>query len=84
MSIDLKQNKLLIGTTGDSTRFLSESELPDCAKLTSTMEEEIKKQSGQASQLLEDHALAEALAASAEQASTAASSNSSTTSGKKI
>ncbi|XP_051563267.1 protein DDI1 homolog 2-like isoform X3 [Myxocyprinus asiaticus] len=32
-SIDLKKNVLLIGTTGTETRFLSESELPECARL---------------------------------------------------
>ncbi|KAI5693851.1 hypothetical protein M8J75_006700 [Diaphorina citri] len=32
--IDLKRNVLRIGTTGTETRFLSESELPVCARLT--------------------------------------------------
>ncbi|XP_068598174.1 protein DDI1 homolog 2 [Brachionichthys hirsutus] len=32
-SIDLKKNVLVIGTTGTETRFLSEAELPDCARL---------------------------------------------------
>ncbi|CAH1395044.1 unnamed protein product [Nezara viridula] len=32
--IDLKKNVLRIGTTGTETRFLSERELPDCARLT--------------------------------------------------
>lgn len=32
-SIDLKKNLLLIGTTGTETRFLSEAELPECARL---------------------------------------------------
>nr|XP_057926382.1 protein DDI1 homolog 2 [Doryrhamphus excisus] len=32
-SIDLKRNVLLIGTTGTETRFLSEAELPECARL---------------------------------------------------
>lgn len=32
-SIDLKKNVLLIGTTGTETRFLSEAELPECARL---------------------------------------------------
>ncbi|KAL6111995.1 ddi2 [Pungitius sinensis] len=32
-SIDLKKNFLLIGTTGTETRFLSEAELPECARL---------------------------------------------------
>ncbi|XP_014257007.1 protein DDI1 homolog 2 [Cimex lectularius] len=32
--IDLKNNVLRIGTTGTETRFLSERELPECARLT--------------------------------------------------
>ncbi|XP_067873451.1 protein DDI1 homolog 2 isoform X2 [Heterodontus francisci] len=32
-SIDLKRNVLVIGTTGTETRFLSEAELPECARL---------------------------------------------------
>uniref|UniRef100_A0A3Q3Q0T2 Ubiquitin-like domain-containing protein n=1 Tax=Monopterus albus TaxID=43700 RepID=A0A3Q3Q0T2_MONAL len=32
-SIDLKKSVLVIGTTGTETRFLSEAELPDCARL---------------------------------------------------
>ncbi|XP_043977224.1 protein DDI1 homolog 2 isoform X2 [Gambusia affinis] len=32
-SIDLKKNLLIIGTTGTETRFLSEAELPECARL---------------------------------------------------
>jgi DNA damage-inducible protein 1 len=39
-SIDLKNNMLLIGTTGTTTHFLTESELPDCARLTGSPEEE--------------------------------------------
>lgn len=33
-NIDLKGNRLVIGTTGNSTRFLSENELPKHARLT--------------------------------------------------
>lgn len=32
--IDLKRNLLVIGTTGTETPFLSENELPDCARLS--------------------------------------------------
>lgn len=32
-AIDLKKSLLVIGTTGTETRFLSEAELPDCARL---------------------------------------------------
>jgi DNA damage-inducible protein 1 len=41
-SIDLKNNVLIIGTTGTQTQFLTESELPDCARLTGSPEEEQK------------------------------------------
>lgn len=41
-SIDLKNSVLVIGTTGTQTRFLTESELPDCARLTGSPEEEQK------------------------------------------
>ncbi|XP_045624596.1 protein DDI1 homolog 2 isoform X4 [Procambarus clarkii] len=65
MCIDLKNNKLHIGTTGTATTFLSESELPDCARLTPLSEEEVRRQSERAAKESEDRALAEALAASA-------------------
>ncbi|CAG9835300.1 unnamed protein product [Diabrotica balteata] len=39
--IDLKNNVLRIGTTGTETPFLPESELPDCARLSSLSEEEV-------------------------------------------
>ncbi|XP_056634596.1 protein DDI1 homolog 2-like [Diorhabda sublineata] len=39
--IDLKENVLRIGTTGTETKFLPESELPDCARLSSLSEEDI-------------------------------------------
>jgi DNA damage-inducible protein 1 len=41
-SIDLKNNVLIIGTTGTQTAFLTESELPECARLTGSAEEEQK------------------------------------------
>ncbi|GLH09635.1 hypothetical protein R5R35_002723 [Gryllus longicercus] len=40
-SIDLKKNVLRIGTTGTETPFLSERELPDCARLASASEDEL-------------------------------------------
>lgn len=40
-SIDLKDNVLKIGTTGTETPFLPESELPDCARLSSLSEQEV-------------------------------------------
>ncbi|KAJ8022147.1 Protein DDI1-like 2 [Holothuria leucospilota] len=59
--IDLKDNKLKIGTTGSETPFLSESELPPCARLNKP---EVMES--------EDHQLAQALAKSAEDMDTAA------------
>ncbi|XP_055629240.1 protein DDI1 homolog 2 [Toxorhynchites rutilus septentrionalis] len=41
-NIDLKHNVLLIGTTGTKTQFLAEGDLPDCARLTGSAEEEQK------------------------------------------
>ena len=61
---------LKIGTTGTVTRFLSESELPDCARL-----------SGNANQDVEDRDLAEALNRSAQDAPSSSTSSSSTSSG---
>lgn len=37
--IDLKRNVLHIGTTGTETLFLSERDLPECARLSSNSEE---------------------------------------------
>merc|ERR1719320_1348397 len=39
-TIDLKKNVLVIGTTGTETPFLSEAELPACARLSSQVNEE--------------------------------------------
>lgn len=41
--IDLKSNILRIGTTGTETRFLSESELPECARLSGNPEEAVRQ-----------------------------------------
>lgn len=65
MCIDLKNNKLHIGTTGTSTPFLGESELPSCARLTALSEEEARRESEAVAKESEDRALAQALAASA-------------------
>ncbi|CAO1426666.1 unnamed protein product [Diamesa serratosioi] len=51
--IDLKNNVLLIGTTGTTTKFLTESELPDCARLTGSPEEE-KKAMDESNRLAEE------------------------------
>lgn len=39
--IDLQKNVLRIGTTGTETTFLSERDLPECARLSNTSEEDI-------------------------------------------
>jgi DNA damage-inducible protein 1 len=63
-SIDLKENVLKIGTTGTVTKFLPESELPECARL-----------SGNANQEMEDQDLAEALNRSTQDASSSIASS---------
>merc|ERR1719414_2400993 len=60
--IDLKNNRLIIGTTGTETPFLSESDLPSCARLTAGGADE---QLG-AVPMDEDEALAKALQNSAD------------------
>ncbi|XP_076066994.1 DNA damage inducible 1 homolog rngo isoform X7 [Oratosquilla oratoria] len=67
MCIDLKENKLKIGTSGKETRFLSESELPECARLTNRSEEDMVRQSEMMAREAEDKALAEVLARSAKE-----------------
>merc|ERR1719348_803253 len=64
-TIDLRKNCLMIGTTGTQTAFLTENELPVCARLSATSEEDVLKQSAKDSSQLEDRQLAEALARSA-------------------
>lgn len=58
-SIELKRNVLVIGTTGTETPFLSESDLPDHARLNLLQRPTMET---------EDQQLAEALARSAEEA----------------
>lgn len=61
-SIDLKRNVLVIGTTGTETRFLSEAELPDCARMAYGMpRDDLQPEE------LADQELAEALHRSAEE-----------------
>ena len=54
---DLKRNVLVIGSTGTETSFLTESELPDCARLSRQID-------GKSASELEDQQLAEAIAKS--------------------
>ncbi|XP_061639544.1 protein DDI1 homolog 2 isoform X1 [Phyllopteryx taeniolatus] len=66
-SIDLKKSVLLIGTTGTETRFLSEAELPECARLAYGPEgrEESRPEE------IADRELAEALQRSIQESDTA-------------
>jgi len=65
-TIDLKRNVLVIGTTGTETPFLSESDLPACARLSAQAnEEDVIKESAKETVAMEDKQLAEALARSA-------------------
>lgn len=67
--IDLKRGVLVIGSSGTETRFLSEAELPPCARLSSQItEEDAIKMSAKESTAIEDQHLAEALARSASEA----------------
>lgn len=67
-SIDLKHNMLLIGTTGTTTKFLTESELPDCARLTGSPEEE-KRALEESTKIQEELEIKAALEKSAKEAS---------------
>merc|ERR1719187_3073107 len=69
-TIDLRKNCLMIGTTGTETKFLSENELPPCARLSGAGSGEegeaaALKASAKEAGSLEDKQLAEALARSA-------------------
>ncbi|PNF29103.1 DDI1-like protein 2 [Cryptotermes secundus] len=73
-SIDLKKNVLRIGTTDTETPFLSERELPECARLSSQSEDDVI---GQSVREAEERDLARALQNSRESAAVATSSSSS-------
>jgi len=65
-TIDLKKNVLVIGTTGTETPFLSEADLPPCARLSSQVnEEDAVRSSAKEAAAEEDRQLAEAIARSA-------------------
>merc|ERR1719167_1241880 len=69
-TIDLRKNCLMIGTTGTQTAFLTENELPPCARLSGAGageegEAAALKASAKEAGSLEDKQLAEALARSA-------------------
>uniref|UniRef100_A0A1L8DX69 Putative dna damage inducible protein n=1 Tax=Nyssomyia neivai TaxID=330878 RepID=A0A1L8DX69_9DIPT len=59
-NIDLQRNVLKIGTTGTETFFLSESDLPDCARLSGGPEDE-SKAVAESAKLAEEKAIQEAL-----------------------
>ena len=62
-TIDLKKNVLVIGTTGTETPFLSEAELPACARLSSQVnEEDAVRSSAKDAAAEEDRQLDEAIA----------------------
>ncbi|XP_055589812.1 protein DDI1 homolog 2 isoform X2 [Uranotaenia lowii] len=80
-NIDLKNNLLKIGTTGTETRFLAEGELPECARLTGSPEEE-QKALQESARLAEELAVKEALTKSEQdQASTSGTSSGNTNTG---
>jgi DNA damage-inducible protein 1 len=56
--IDLRANVLRIGTTGTETKFLAETDLPECARLSTNSEEDVITRSIKES---EDRQLQEAL-----------------------
>merc|ERR1719433_1109850 len=64
-TLDLKKNVLIIGTTGTETPFLSEGDLPACARLSGHTEDEAVKASAKEAAAEEDRQLAEAIARSA-------------------
>ena len=61
-TLDLKKNVLVIGTTGTETPFLSEGDLPACARLSGHSEDEAVKASAKEAAAEEDRQLAEAIA----------------------
>ncbi|XP_058064083.1 protein DDI1 homolog 2 [Anopheles bellator] len=75
-NIDLKGNVLHIGTTGTKTPFLAEGDLPECARLTGSPEEE-KRALNESTKLAEELAIKEALTRSAQEEAAASGSSSS-------
>jgi len=68
-TLDLKKNVLIIGTTGTETPFLSEGDLPPCARLSGHSEEDALKASSKSAAAEEDRQMAEAIARSASESS---------------
>merc|ERR1719433_2313745 len=65
LGLDMLKNVLIIGTTGTETPFLSEGDLPACARLSGHTEDEAVKASAKEAAAEEDRQLAEAIARSA-------------------
>ncbi|XP_044752491.1 protein DDI1 homolog 2 isoform X2 [Coccinella septempunctata] len=70
--IDLRKNVLRIGTTGTETPFLSERELPECARLSTASEEDVIERSRKEA---EEKAMREAIENSRHSAGNSSSSN---------
>ncbi|XP_058831951.1 protein DDI1 homolog 2 isoform X2 [Topomyia yanbarensis] len=62
-NIDLKNGVLRIGTTGTETKFLAEGDLPECARLTGSPEEEHRAMA-ESARIAEEMAMKHALAKS--------------------
>jgi DNA damage-inducible protein 1 len=82
-SIDLKNNMLVIGTTGTTTTFLTESELPDCARLTGSPEEE-KRAIEESTKIQEELEMKAALERSAKESAGASTSSSITDNNQRV
>lgn len=81
-SIDLKNNLLIIGTTGTTTKFLTESELPDVARLTGSPEEE-QKAIEESQRIAEELDMKQALEKSSKDSKSAGTSSGASTSSDK-
>ena len=80
-SIDLKNNVLVIGSTGNTTPFLAEADLPECARL-SNRKEDIDKVLSDSAKEHEDKMVAEAMKQSQAASQPAASAASAATDDK--
>ncbi|XP_065363273.1 protein DDI1 homolog 2 [Calliphora vicina] len=74
-NIDLQTNVLRIGTTGTETKFLPESELPECARLSGNSEEDLKVMAESANDA-EERAIKDAIEQSKRETSSGACSTS--------
>ncbi|XP_053683561.1 protein DDI1 homolog 2 isoform X2 [Sabethes cyaneus] len=80
-NIDLKSGVLRIGTTGTETKFLAEGDLPECARLTGSPEEQHKAMT-ESARIAEELAMKEAILKSQQdQASSSVNNNNVTPTG---